>query len=201
MRLEVEAKFYGKKQVLGRCVLEVSRGHRLALLGPSGIGKTTILRILLGLDRDFVGTLSGTARHAPIFQEPVLLPWRNALQNIVIASRITAPQAEDWLLRVGLGGHAAHYPRQLSLGQQRRLALARAFALKPDILIMDEPFASLDAATAAKMIGLTTQMLDESGAGLMIVTHDPAEAAALGATPLYLQGSPASLGGTDEIPQ
>lgn len=201
MRLDLKAKFYGEKQVLGPSVIEVLRGRRVALLGPSGIGKTTILRILLGLDPQFEGSLTGHETRAPVFQEPVLLPWRNAVQNLVIASKVTAQEAGDWLARVGIGGHGANYPRQLSLGQQRRLSLARAFAMRPDILMMDEPFASLDADTARKMIALTSSMLDETGAGLVIVTHDPAEAEALGAEPLYLRGAPARLGGDDEVPQ
>ena len=94
---------------------------------------------------------------------------------------------------VGLAGHEDKFPRQLSLGQQRRLSLARAFAARPDILLMDEPFASLDPDTAGRMTALTARLLDRSGAGLVLVTHDGSEAARLGAAPLRLAGNPAVL--------
>ena len=103
-------------------------------------------------------------------------------------------RARELLAQVGLAGREAAYPRQLSLGQQRRLSLARAFAARPGILLMDEPFASLDEATRDRMLDLTVQLLDSSGAGLILVTHDPAEAARLSARPLTLSGSPATLG-------
>ncbi|RDW12395.1 ATP-binding cassette domain-containing protein [Paracoccus thiocyanatus] len=193
MRLELEAKSFGPRQVLGRLALSVARGERVAILGPSGIGKSTLLRILAGLDADFRGRLKGADRLAPVFQEPVLLPWRDAVANITIPTGCDAATALDWLAQVGLAGHEAKFPRQLSLGQQRRLALARAFAAGPDILLMDEPFASLDADTAARMLALTAALLARSGAGLVLVTHDPAEAAALGAQARHLAGQPARL--------
>ena len=193
MRLELISKSFGAREVLGALTLSLARGERLAVLGPSGIGKSTLLRMLAGLDTEFRGTLTGDARRAVVFQEPVLLPWRDALANIVIASGCTPELAQYWLAQVGLAGHEAKFPRQLSLGQQRRLALARAFAAGPDILLMDEPFASLDEATRARMLALTGALLGGSGAGLVLVTHDPAEAEALAARPLYLAGQPAGF--------
>lgn len=193
MRLDLRAKAHGATPVLGPMRITVARGERLALLGPSGIGKTTLLRILLRLDTDFEGELTGDEVCAPVFQEPLLLPWRTAAQNLTLTTGIDMEGVRDWLARTGLAGLEARYPRQLSLGQQRRLGLARAFARRPDLLMMDEPFASLDAATAGRMLALTAAMLDETGAGLVLVTHDPAEAAALGARPLHLEGQPARL--------
>lgn len=193
MRLELTRRAFGETEVLGPMLLEIRRGERLALLGPSGIGKSTLLRILLGIDRDFEGRLTGTETTAPVFQEPQLLPWRNARANLTIATRISPAEAEAWLERVGLAGLGDRYPRQLSLGQQRRLALARAFAARPDILMMDEPFASLDADTSGRMLALTEGMLTETGAGLVLVTHDPAEAERLKARPVRLEGRPARI--------
>lgn len=193
MRLELEGKNFGPRQVLGQIALTVAKGERLAVLGPSGIGKSTLLRILAGLERDFRGGLDSADRLALVFQEPVLLPWRDAMANVTIATGCSPEQARDWIARVGLAGHETKYPRQLSLGQQRRLALARAFAADPDILLMDEPFASLDAETARRMIALTAELLDHSGAGLILVTHDPAEARALSARSLTLAGEPAQI--------
>ena len=193
MRLELISKSFGAREVLGALTLSLARGERLAVLGPSGIGKSTLLRMLAGLDTEFRGTLTGDARRAVVFQEPVLLPWRDALANIVIATGCTPELAQDWLAQVGLAGHEAKFPRQLSLGQQRRLALARAFAAAPDILLMDEPFASLDGETAARMVALTDALLTRTGAGLLLVTHAPDEARALNAQAWHLSGQPARL--------
>lgn len=194
MRLDLTGKTFADRPVLGALTLEVARGERVAILGPSGIGKSTLLRIAAGLDRDFDGRRGAPERLAAVFQEPTLLPWRRALANLTIPTGATAAAARALMEQVGLRGKERHFPRQLSLGQQRRLALARAFAARPDLLLMDEPFASLDAATAARMLDLTAALLDASGAGLILVTHDPGEAARLSARPLTLSGSPATLG-------
>ena len=193
MRLDLQGKSFGGRAVLGPLALSVGRGERLAVLGPSGIGKSTLLRILAGMDGDWRGRLDAPERLAVVFQEPVLLPWRDAVANITLPTGCDAATARDWMARAGLAGHEAQFPRQLSLGQQRRLALARAFAARPDILLMDEPFASLDADTAGRMLALTDELLTRSGAGLVLVTHDPAEALALKARALHLGGDPARL--------
>ncbi|KGJ07988.1 ABC transporter ATP-binding protein [Paracoccus sphaerophysae] len=194
MRLDLTAKSFGPRPILGPVSLTVGAGQRVALLGPSGVGKTTLLRIIAGLDRDFAGTRAVPDRLAMVFQEPTLLPWRTALTNLTLPTGATRAEAAALMAQVGLAGREAAYPRQLSLGQQRRLSLARAFAARPGILLMDEPFASLDEATRDRMLDLTAQLLDSSGAGLILVTHDPAEAARLSARPLTLSGSPATLG-------
>ncbi|WP_299907843.1 ATP-binding cassette domain-containing protein [uncultured Paracoccus sp.] len=193
MRLDLTEKHFSDRKVLGALVLQVERGQRVAVLGPSGIGKSTLLRIIAGLDREFSGRLSGEDRLAVVFQEPTLLPWRRALENITIPTGCDPALARQLMGEVGLAGREGQFPRQMSLGQQRRLALARAFAARPDILLMDEPFASLDAETAARMIDLTAALLDRSGAGLILVTHDAGEPARLGASPVTLSGQPARL--------
>ena len=194
MRLDLTAKSFGPRPILGPVSLTVGAGQRVALLGPSGVGKTTLLRIIAGLDRDFAGARAVPERLAMVFQEPTLLPWRTALANLTLPTGASRAEAAALLAQVGLAGREGAYPRQLSLGQQRRLSLARAFAARPGILLMDEPFASLDEATRDRMLDLTAQLLDSSGAGLILVTHDPAEAARLSARPLTLSGSPATLG-------
>lgn len=193
MRIEIEDKSFGDRQILGPLLLEARRGQRIAVLGPSGVGKSTLLRIVAGLDTGFSGQVSGEERLAYVFQEPNLLPWRMALQNITIPSGCADDTAIGLMAQVGLTGYERHFPRQMSLGQQRRLALARAFAVRPDILLMDEPFASLDPETASRMISLTMRLLDESGAGLLLVTHDATEAQALSAREFHLSGTPARL--------
>ncbi|RYI22127.1 MAG: ABC transporter ATP-binding protein [Acetobacteraceae bacterium] len=193
MQIDIRAKSFAGRPVLGPIHLALSQGQRVAILGPSGIGKTTFLRIVAGLDPDFDGAVTEPGRTTMVFQEPTLLPWRTALENITLAAGVTADTARRLLTEVGLDGKDALYPRQLSLGQQRRLALARAFAPSPTTLLMDEPFASLDADTAGRMLDLTAALLDRAGVSLIFVTHDPAEAARLKAQTLTLSGIPAKL--------
>jgi ABC-type nitrate/sulfonate/bicarbonate transport system ATPase subunit len=133
MRLDLAGKSFADRPVLGALNLAVERGQRVAILGPSGIGKSTLLRILAGLDRDFHGQLQGGEKLALVFQEPVLLPWRQAVANITLPTGCDQAQARALLADVGLAGHEDKFPRQLSLGQQRRLSLARAFAAHPNI--------------------------------------------------------------------
>lgn len=193
MDIDIQGKSFAGKPVLGAIRLTVGPGERVAILGPSGIGKTTFLRIVAGLDRDFAGQIMGAGKTTVVFQEPTLLPWRTALDNIIVTTGVTPAHASDLLGDVGLTGKEALYPRQLSLGQQRRLALARAFAPQPGMLLLDEPFASLDAETAGRMLDLTGSLLDRAGASLIFVTHDPTEASRLRAHALTLHGGPAML--------
>src|SRR5690606_24700005 len=109
MRLDLEAKSFGPRQVLGTLTLSVTRGERLAILGPSGIGKSTLLRILAGLDRQYQGQLQGAERLAMVFQEAVLLPWRDAVANITLPTGCDATTARDWLSEVGLEGHETKF--------------------------------------------------------------------------------------------
>src|SRR5262249_17977996 len=144
----------GKFQVLGELVFGLGSGKVAALVGPSGCGKTTLLRVVAGLDPDFAGRapLPAHGQRGMVFQEPRLLPWRTVEQNV----RLAAPRATDAELdmlfqTLGLGAHRDHYPGELSLGLARRVALARAFAVEPDLLLLDEPFVSLDHALAARL--------------------------------------------------
>ena len=144
----------GRLDVLRGLKFALPAGAVAALVGPSGCGKTTLLRIIAGLDRDFPGAvnLPEHGKLGMVFQEPRLLPWRTVEQNV----RLAAPEATDADLDVlfaalGLAAHRAHYPGELSLGLARRVALARAFAVKPDLLVLDEPFVSLDDALAERL--------------------------------------------------
>src|SRR5882724_3533349 len=158
VRLEVAIKHKsysaatgGSLQIISGLTLSLRNGEVGALVGPSGCGKTTLLRIIAGLDRNFEGSvqLPDHGRLGFVFQEPRLLPWRTLEQNV----RLAAPQVTDDELTtlfaaLGLSAHRQHYPGELSLGLARRVALARAFAVNPDLLLLDEPFVSLDDALA-----------------------------------------------------
>lgn len=194
LEVNVQSKTFGKQQVLGSCELTLEAGKRVSLLGPSGIGKSTLLRIIAGLDRAYQGEVNRPDDIAFMFQGPVLLEWRTCYQNLMIFHpKVTHEGAHNALLQVGLGDKGHHYPRQLSVGQQRRLALARTFLSDTDLVLLDEPFTSLDPALKADMLALTRDLLDQSGATLVHVTHDEAEAELLGAQAIQMQGSPAIL--------
>lgn len=194
IRIALQGKSFHGKPVLGPVTLDLEHGKVVAILGPSGIGKTTLLRIIAGLDTEFEGDIPELSKIAMVFQEPTLLPWRSAIDNLtIIHPRLGRTAALDWLARVGLSGKEDLFPGQLSLGQQRRLALARAFAGQPELLIMDEPFASLDQTNAEIMLGLTRDMIAERNPAALFVTHDPRHAEILGDRLLELRGSPATL--------
>lgn len=192
--LRLRSKAFGDQAVLGAFELQVAAGDRVAILGPSGVGKSTLLRILAGLDSQFDGDITRPERMAMVFQEPTLLPWRSVADNLRLAtgaSRNTVVQSLD---DVGLADHLDKYPGQMSLGQQRRVALARALTARPELLLLDEPFASLDADTAIGMRGLVGELIRDRDIGVVLVTHDRSDAAAIDATPLRLSGIPATLG-------
>lgn len=185
----------GAKRVLGETAFDMDGAGTLAILGRSGIGKTTLLHAIGGLDTGFDGEVTGVSgRVGFVFQSPRLLPWRSALENL----RIVAPERDDadllaLLESVGVGGSADLFPGQLSLGMSRRVAIARALAVRPSLLLLDEPFASLDLATAARLRGMLARLLTESGIPSILVTHDPPEALELAERIMVLGGQPARI--------
>ncbi|MEM0922348.1 MAG: ATP-binding cassette domain-containing protein [Pseudomonadota bacterium] len=193
--LRLRSKSFAGLPVLGGITLDLAPGEIAALLGPSGAGKTTLLNVIAGLDEAFDGEI-----HRPdgpvamVFQTPRLLPWRTLSENITLVPGAGGrDRAEALLAQVGLGEAANAYPERVSLGMQRRAALARALALSPDLVVMDEPTVSLDPAMAASMRGLIRDVLTASGATAVIATHDRAEALGLADRVLELSGRPASL--------
>lgn len=162
----------------------VADGEFVCLMGPSGCGKTTALRILLGLEQDFQGRISkppDAARLGVMFQEPTLLPWRTVEQNIRLAmpSDERGKDLSGLLARLGLAGMERFYPSELSVGLARRAAMARAFSIEPSLLVLDEPFVSLDEETAAGLRRLLAENLAQKPATVLMVTHSPREAAEL----------------------
>ena len=200
IRVDVRRKAYGETEVLAEIAFAVQPGETVAVLGASGVGKTTLLRLIAGTDIDFSGSIERSDNIAMVFQEPVLLPWRSALQNIMLVHPdIPRDRALAVMDRVGLGDKATAFPRQLSLGQQRRLSLARAFAGQPDVLVMDEPFVSLDIETAEEMLSLTEELIAEHRPATVLVTHSDAEARRLADRILRLAGKPATIVGSENV--
>jgi ABC-type nitrate/sulfonate/bicarbonate transport system ATPase subunit len=172
---------------------EVAENEFLCILGPSGCGKSTILNVLSGLEPITAGdvTIHGRSRSSEpligyVFQEPRLLPWLTARQNIEFAvDQLRLPQTEsDSRIRenlelVGLSQFSSAYPHELSGGMQQRIAIARAFAVDPHILLMDEPFSSLDEITARSMRKLLLELWEHRRKTIMFVTHNMFEAAFL----------------------
>jgi sulfonate transport system ATP-binding protein len=175
------------------------------ITGPSGCGKTTLLNIIAGLDRDYGGTVRFGPVPAPkigyVFQNPRLLPWRTVRENIALVLPHHGRSAElvDALLaEIGLADAADVYPTRLSGGMARRAALARAFAIAPDLLLMDEPFLSLDAAAADRLRGLLLRLVSMRPATVLFVTHDLTEAVQLADRILVLSSAPGRV--TAEMP-
>ncbi|TVP72428.1 MAG: ABC transporter ATP-binding protein [Rhodobacteraceae bacterium] len=187
LQVAIRAKAFGGVPVLRDVSFQLARGEVLAVLGPSGVGKSTLLRLIAGLDTEFDGRISREGRLAMVFQEPTLMPWRSARDNLRLTTGVSIAEAEAALDRVGLAGKGALYPGQLSLGQQRRLSIARAYAARPDILLLDEPFVSLDAALVADMLALTQSVIREQRPATVFVTHATNEADALATRRIHLQ--------------
>lgn len=171
---------YPGKTVLKDCSLRVLPGERCALMGPSGCGKTTLLKLLLGLMKPLSGRAEIRGKAACVFQEPRLLPWRTAAENVnaVLSDRVeTLGEARAWLERLELGEAAGLYPDELSGGMKQRIAIARALAYGGDALLLDEPLKGLDQALKQRTAEL---ILENSRAkAILLVTHDREEAALL----------------------
>ena len=182
--------------VIAGVAFALDAGEVGVLVGPSGCGKSTILRILAGLDHDFHGRVvrPAGARVGIVFQEPRLLPWRSVEENV----RLVAPLADETKLSalfeiLELNAHRNHFPGELSLGLARRVALARAFAIEPDFLILDEPLASLDDALAARLRDQIAVLVDGRSVMTLLVTHDLDDAVRLGDRLFLLSPRPARV--------
>ncbi|MGH6858080.1 MAG: ABC transporter ATP-binding protein [Methylocella sp.] len=181
--------------VLHDVAFSLRQGEICALLGPSGCGKTTLLRIISGLDSDFEGrvVLPSPHRIGMVFQEPRLLPWRSVVQNLRLAGASSESDLAEIAAALGLSKHLDHFPGELSLGLARRVAIARAFAVKPDLLLLDEPFVSLDAALAAQLREELLALVLKRKATTLIVTHDVDEAISLARRIIVFSAAPGRL--------
>jgi NitT/TauT family transport system ATP-binding protein len=215
-KLEVTGlnKQFGDLQVLQNIDVAIERGDFISVVGPSGCGKTTFLRIVAGLEPLSSGTilLDGQKLSGPggnrgfVFQNDSLLPWRSVLANALIGPEVMGQvgamerqRTLDLLKLVGLGGFENYYPRQLSGGMRQRVNLARALAIDPDILLMDEPFASLDAQTREIMQTELLRIWEQGRKTVLFVTHQIDEAVFLSDRVLVFARRPGRLQESVEI--
>jgi NitT/TauT family transport system ATP-binding protein len=194
----------GALTVIRDLVFELPPETFTCLIGPSGAGKTTTLRIILGLETDFRGSISADlrkARLAAVFQEPRLLPWRTVEQNIRLAlpPGLAHRDLMPVLDAVELTAFAESYPSELSLGMARRAALARAFSVEPELLLLDEPFVSLDEPTANRLRELLLDLWRSRPVTVLMVTHNLREAVRLADRLVILSPRPAHVLGTVDV--
>jgi ABC-type nitrate/sulfonate/bicarbonate transport system ATPase subunit len=202
LELRIDAKTFlstdgSPVEVIRGLKLRLEAGSFGALIGPSGCGKTTILKIAAGLDRNFRGQLSvpGSGRLGMVFQEPRLLPWRTVEDNIRFAlpAQDAAVDLTEMIEMLGLGSHLTRYPGELSLGLSRRAAIARAFAARPDFLLLDEPFVSLDETVATRLRNELVALTTRTKVTTLFVTHDLTEAIQLADHLFFLSDRPARI--------
>jgi len=177
--------------------LSLNSNEFICLVGPSGCGKTTLLNIIAGLDNDYDGDILVGQQHTHpkigyVFQNPRLLPWRTVRENIELAlDGCQSSKSIDAMLEVMQLTATQHvYPERLSLGMSRRVAIIRAFAVDPEVLLMDEPFVSLDAPTARQVRELLLKLWQQRPHTVLFVTHDLREAIALADRLVFLSTSP-----------
>ncbi len=181
--------------------LSIAENEFVCLVGPSGCGKTTLLNIIAELDPHYQGHISlhrkkkETANIGYVFQNPRLLPWRTVRQNIELALQTPVDHSliDELLSAMQLTEQQHDYPAQLSLGMSRRVAIIRAFAINPEVLLMDEPFVSLDAPTARQVRQLLITIWCKRPHSVLFVTHDLREAIALADRLIFLSSSPMSI--------
>jgi sulfonate transport system ATP-binding protein len=175
------SRAFGERLVLDGLDLEIRRGEFVALLGKSGCGKTTLLRALAGLDAIDAGELRAPRARTAVFQEHRLLPWLRASRNVALGLpwRVGKARALAALAEVGLAERADAFPVTLSGGEAQRVALARALVREPELLLLDEPFAALDALTRINMHVLVRALVARHRPAVLLVTHDVDEAIVL----------------------
>jgi ABC-type nitrate/sulfonate/bicarbonate transport system ATPase subunit len=205
IRIRVDHKSFAavggrdEQVVLSNIAFDVAPRSFVIITGPSGCGKSTLLNIVAGLDKDFDGSITfgnASPRLSFIFQSPRLLPWRTVEENL----RLSLPDGDprqalipEMLTRVGLTAAANAYPERISLGMQRRAALARGFIQEPDILLMDEPFVSLDDPTAHALRETLIDLCERRPVTVLFVTHDRYEAVMLASRIIRLAPGTASI--------
>jgi len=200
LRVSDLALGYGQEPVIQGVSLEVAAGKFVSLVGPSGSGKTSILRAVNGLLTPLNGHVElngGSESLGFLFQDDALLPWRTAQENVALGLRIrkysrdaAQAEADAWLARLGLDGFGGRFPHELSGGQRKRVAIAQILALKPKLLLMDEPFASLDAIVRTRITQELLNWVEREQLSVLLVTHDLEEAVTVSDTVYLLSQGP-----------
>ena len=201
------SKSFGDHAVLDRIDLDMQPGEFVCLLGASGCGKSTLLSLVAGLERPTAGSIdAGDTRPALMFQEPALFPWLTAGQNVELALRLRGvprgrrrAEAEELLDLVRLGGSARKRVHELSGGMRQRVAIARALAQRSSVLLMDEPFAALDAITRDALHDELIRLWDEVGLTVLFVTHNVREAVRLGQRVILMSSRPGRVARTFDV--
>ena len=180
---------YGGEPVLEGVNLTVEEGRFVSLVGPSGSGKSSLLRAVIGLQQPLSGTVETNLARSELgllFQDDALLPWKTARDNVALGLTFNGTErkqalaeAEAWLERLGLAGFGDRFPPHLSGGQRKRVALAQVLAMKPRLILMDEPFASLDAIVRARVVKDVVALVERERISVLLVTHDLEEALSL----------------------
>lgn len=200
---------YNRRPILNGVSFNLDSGQIICLTGPSGCGKTTLLRIAAGLISPTTGVVNNTFKcTAYVFQEPRLLPWRSTLENLgfgLKARGVTKKEgdriARELAKQLGLEQYLHHYPHQLSGGMQQRVALGRALAINPDLLLLDEPFNGLDIGRRREFQDILLKLLDEreqfydrlKPLAVCLVSHDLAEAVRIGDQILVMSANPSQI--------
>ena len=198
LRIDDVSVSFGSVEVFRRLSLEISQGEFVAVVGPSGCGKTTLLNLFSGFLKPASGTVVCSGRVRTVYQHDSLFPWQTAAQNVAMGLRGLneiegAKQLKEMLRLINLEQFAEHYPHQLSGGMRQRVELARALAGATDILLLDEPFSSLDYLTRLRLRRELARMLEELPRTVVLVTHDIEEAAQLADRILVLSDRPAQI--------
>jgi len=202
------SKAYGDKEVFRDLTFDVAEGEIVSIVGPSGCGKTTLLRSVVGLVNPTSGSVAINAQQvleptegvAMVFQHFGLFPWKTVAANVAygltvqgVSRRASAPRVQELIDLVGLQGFEKAYPHQLSGGMQQRAGLARALAIEPSVLVMDEPFASLDAQTRDILQLEVLRIWESRPTAMMFVTHSIDEAVLMGDRIVILSGRPSQI--------
>jgi sulfonate transport system ATP-binding protein len=189
------SKTFGDHTIFSKLSLHVGRGELVALLGPSGCGKTTVLRCLAGLEKPEAGWFNVNGESGIVFQEPRLLGWLDVRDNVAFAARTPEEHArvDELIELVGLTPAVTKLPKELSGGMAQRTALARSLVRNPQILLLDEPFAAVDALRRYELQRQLRAIVEARGLSALLVTHDVDEAVFLADRILVLGGEPASI--------